>query len=101
MTEPITLTTYEIDELKRHITAKAPLIDPLDIIAAVILKLNQLREPLPLGTVRADENGNVAVKVYNDAYHDPWAVYRFDGTVTAMRETDHAVKDWPIVHRPK
>lgn len=59
--------------------------------------LNKLREPIPLGTVRADEDGSVAVKVFNHV-SDQWYVHR--GHRCSSRESDEYVADWPIVYRP-
>lgn len=99
MTEPITLTTYEIEELKQHITTKAPLSDPLDVIYQVIHTLNKLREPLPIGTVRVDGDGNVAVKV-SDYASDQWYVHRLESARCSSHESDEYLADWPIVHKP-
>jgi hypothetical protein len=61
--------------------------------------LNELRAPDPIGTVRADDDGNVAVKV-SDGVNDQWFVHRLTSGRCSSPESFEYLSTWPIVYKP-
>lgn len=108
MTEPITLTDDELDSLGwelecrygSFVLAHGVEADWQVGVRAVINKLNELRAPLPVGTVRADDDGNIAVKVSFSA-SDSWFIHRTRSARCSGHDSDEYVADWPIVHKPE
>lgn len=102
MREPIVLIGDEMDIAVEHLVRYAPILGWDEMRRAVhgmIDRLNKFREPDPIGTVRADDDGNVAVRMLDATYaNDQWFVVR-TGPRAHSKECDEYVADWPVVHR--
>lgn len=104
MTERIVLTGDEMELAVKHLVNSAPIMgwdDMRHALHGMVDRLNKSREPDPIGTVRADDDGDVAVRVLDATYaNDQWFVVR-TGPRNHSKESDHYVADWPIVHMPQ
>lgn len=95
----IELTVNEIEKLAEYLSCTADVEYRVRAIG-LIDALNKLRAPDPLGTVRADEDGNVAVKT-NDYACDQWHVHRVRSARCSGPESAEYVADWPVVYMPE
>lgn len=109
MSERITLTGDELDELAYELQCRfGPYTQAIGVgnsevwllgAQALINRLNELRKPDPIGTVRADDDGNVAIKV-NDHASDQWYVYRLQSARCHSFESTEYLSTWPVAHKP-
>lgn len=97
--QPIELTDDEVKLLADYLGRTCDVIWD-ERARGFVDELNKLRAPDPLGTVRADGDGNVAVKTNNRA-SDQWFVHRIGDARCSSYESFAYLSTWPIVYRPE
>jgi hypothetical protein len=96
MSDPIVLSEHEKYQLGLYISGSDG-VDDHERAQGVIDRLNRMRAPLPVGTVKADGD-EVAFKA-SEKFERPWLTVNSEARV--FWSFDRYVDGWSVVYKPE